>query len=231
MCKFRLFRCCLVALLLMLGPPAFAQTPGGQTPAGDGQCDLLKAEGVTEGLYGLCVALCESQDYSGDVPMKESHNSILANYTELKKDNDPEMPCAASSTSDPAPVPPPVVHSCPCWSAAEADAVDGVLSDGSTAVGWPAPTTNATACSASLDNPYIQETDNASSPNEVSYIQVVDITSTFSSFHQCKYRKMVPGQPIGNVLLSVEFGTLTVEQLAACKADVLARQQALNVCQ
>jgi len=227
MCKSRLFRCCLVALLLMFGLPASAKTPGGQTPARDDSCDFLKAEGVTKGLYGLCVALCQAQGYSAAVPMKESQKRILANYNKLKTDNDPDLPCAAGSSPDP--VPPPVVQSCPCWTAAEAGAVDGVLSDGSTAMGWSAQTTNALACSARPDNPYIQEANTAIT--EVSYIQAVDITSTFSSLHQCKYRKMVPGQPIVDIFLSVEFGTLTVEQHAACKADIAERQRALNVCQ
>jgi hypothetical protein len=90
---------------------------------------------------------------------------------------------------------------------------------------------NSLACSVRPENPYIQETDDAFSPNEVAYIQVVDMASTFSSLHQCKYRKIVPGQPVVDILLSIEWGTLTAEDHAACKADILARQRALNLCQ
>lgn len=230
--NFRLFRCCAVALSLMLGPPAFAQTPDGQTPSKEDVCDVLK-DSPAKGLYGLCVAFCEAQDFSEDPAAKKSRQKILDNYNNLRQaSNEREMPCAASSTSStpgPVPVPPPVVQSCPCWTAAEAAAVDGVLSDGSTAVGWPAPTSSSWACSVKPDNPYIQEANAAAT--EVSYIQVVDFTTTFSSLHQCKYRKMASGQPITDVLLSVEFGTLTPEQLAVCKDDLLARQQALTLCQ
>jgi len=77
--------------------------------------------------------------------------------------------------------------------------------------------------------PYIQEANN--NATEVSYIQVVDIASTYSSLHQCKYRKTLPNQLVADVLLSIEWGTLTAEEHAACKADLLARQAAMNLCQ
>jgi hypothetical protein len=242
MCRSRLLRCCLVALLtLMYGLPAWARTPDGQTPAEENWCNPLKDRGVTRGLYGLCVAYCEAHDSADELattqtrggPAARGYSSrserILANYNKMMKAGDPELPCLVASA--PAPVPPPVAQPCPCWTAGEAGAIDGVLSDGSPAVGWPAPTSNSLACSVRPENPYIQETDDAFSPNEVAYIQVVDMASTFSSLHQCKYRKIVPGQPVVDILLSIEWGTLTAEDHAACKADILARQRALNLCQ
>ena len=234
MCKSRLFRCCLVALLIY-APPALAKTPDGETPATEAVCDELKAPGVTPGLYGLCVAYCEAHDVDV-LPAGSRGNSadrILANYTKKKKGSDPDMPCleipAPASEPEPVPPPPPVVQVCPCWTPSEASAVDGVLTDGTPGMGWPAPTTSASACSARPDNPYLQEANSA--VTEVSYIQVVDITTTFSSLHQCKYRRIAPGQPIVDVLLSMEFRTLTAEQLAACKDDLLARQRVLRACQ
>jgi len=223
MCKSRLFLCCILTLSTF-GLPAFAQTLDGQTPAKEGVCDVLK-DLPTKGLYGLCVAFCEAQDFSDEPATKKSRQKILDNYNNLRlANNEREMPCLSAVIQTP-PQP-----SCPCWSAAEAGAIDGVLSDGSTiAAGWPAPTSSSSACSAQPEMPYIQEANN--NATEVSYIQVVDIASTFSSLHQCKYRKIVPGQPIADVLLSIEWGTLTAEEHAACKADLLARQAALNVCQ
>ena len=53
----------MVAFCCVLISAASAQTPDGQTPAGESVCDALQAEGVTRGLYGLCVAFCEAQDW------------------------------------------------------------------------------------------------------------------------------------------------------------------------
>jgi hypothetical protein len=84
--------------------PAAAQTPDGETPANEGVCNGLKAPGVTNGLYGLCVAYCEAQDL--DTFDKEPPSTkILDNYNKRKTATDPAMPCLK--------VP------CPCWSDAE----------------------------------------------------------------------------------------------------------------
>lgn len=222
MCKSRLFRCCLVALSLF-GLPALAQTPDGQTPSSETWCDGLKGDGANKALYGLCVAYCEAQDYSAGAT-KKSYEKILENYKKIQaKVNGPDMPCpSAGARSAPEP-------SCPCWTAAEASAVDGLLSDSSIAQGWPAPTSSPWACSANPENSWIQEAN--STITEVSYIQTVDSNSTWGTIRRCVYRKMVPGENPASVALSVEFGTLTPEEHAACKADLLARQRALNVCQ
>jgi len=231
MCKSKLFRCGFVALLLMFGLPAAAKTPEGQTPAQANLCDKLKEEGAPKGLYGLCVALCEAQGFSGE-PTKQSHEKLRANYNKLSKgDPEWELPCGADAKTGSDPVPPPVVQVCPCWTPAEADAVDGVLSNGTTAAGWAPQTTSGLACSARADSPYIQEADDPYAPTEVSYIQAVNVISLYWSLRQCKYKTRVPNQPPVDVFLSVEFGTLTEEQHAACVADIVARQRALDICQ
>lgn len=220
MCKSRLFLCCILALSTF-GVPGFAKGAGGQTPATEQVCDPLKAEGVTKGLYGLCVAFCEAQHYAAELATKQSQQKILVNYDKKKQENDPDMPCLPGA----APVPQP---SCPCWSAAEAGAIDGVLSDGlTTAAGWPAPTSHPAACGVDSEMPYIQETDSVSSPKEYAYIQVADT----ASIHRCIYKKVVPGQSAAYTLLSIEWGTLTAEEHAACRANLLARQAAMNLCQ
>ena len=229
MCKSRLFRCGLVALLLMFGLPAAAKTPEGQTPAQSDLCDKLKEEGAPKGLYGLCVALCEAQGYSGEVT-KKSHEKLLANFNKLGN-GEFQLPCANSAKSQPDPVPPPVVQVCPCWTPAQADAVDGKLSNGATAAGWAPQTSSTLACSARADRPYIQEADDPYVPTEVSYIQAVNVISTWGSLRQCRYKTMGSNQPPVEVFLSVEFGSLTEEQHAACVADVAARQRALDICQ
>ena len=181
-------------------------------------------------LFRSCVALCEAQGYSGEAT-KQSHEKLAENFNKLNKDGEYKLPCMPDAKSQPDPVPPPVVQVCPCWTPAEADAVDGVLSNGATAAGWAAQTSSAWACSARADNPYIQETDDPYATTEVSYIQAPNVNSLYWPMHQCKYKKMVPGQPIVEVFLSVEYGTLTTEQHAACKADIATRQRALNICQ
>ena len=52
----------LTLVFLGAGNVASAQTPDGETPAEEQVCDPLRADGVTKGLYGLCVAFCEAHD-------------------------------------------------------------------------------------------------------------------------------------------------------------------------
>jgi hypothetical protein len=94
---------------------ALATTPDGETPANEGVCDTLKADGVTKGLYGLCVAYCEAQDLN-DMNKEPPSTRILANYNKKKTETDPDMPCLE---------PPP---NCPCWTPAELDSIfmDGI---------------------------------------------------------------------------------------------------------
>jgi hypothetical protein len=102
-----------------------AQTPDGETPANEGVCDELRADYITKGLYGLCVAFCEAQDCeatldeaTGEVTFSPgclpSNSKLLENYYRRKTPADPPMPCRPAS-------------GCPCWTEEELDAVaDGV---------------------------------------------------------------------------------------------------------
>ena len=107
-----------VAVACLMAPVAFAQTPDGQTPAEETVCNPLKADGITKGLYGLCVAFCEAHDHADadasitedDLALLEAEapsGRILANYDKKKTETDPAMPCIL------------VEEPCPCWSAAE----------------------------------------------------------------------------------------------------------------
>ena len=120
----------LIAVLAILsGPGAFSQgTPDGETPANEGVCDDVMADGVTKGLYGLCVAFCEAQDCeatldeaTGEVTFDEScrpsNPKILENYNKRKLDSDPPMPCVNLLPAE-----------CPCWTPDElALLADGIL--------------------------------------------------------------------------------------------------------
>ena len=218
MCKSRFFLCCMVALL-GFGPSAFGQPPDKQTPAAESACNLLKADEFTKGLYGLCVAFCKAKGHVGE--SSKSLDRILANYERRRTGTDPDMPCLGPVASQP---PVAVVQACPCWTDAEASAIDGVLSDGSTATGWPAPTSSSTVCNTAPTNLYLSEY--LFWATEHTYIHTVEQ----STIHRCEYQQQTPEGGVWR-LFQVEEGTLTMEQFAACEADLLARQAALGVCQ
>jgi hypothetical protein len=121
--------CLCLAVGVMVSAPLFAQTPDGETPAEEAICDPLKADGVTKGLYGLCVAFCEAQDHAAlSDPITEEElealadaapsGRILQNYNKKKQKGDPEMPCIN------------IVDVCPCWSSDELASIDGYLPNG-----------------------------------------------------------------------------------------------------
>jgi hypothetical protein len=93
----------LFVLTTFVGP-AIAQTPDGATPLDEGICDDLI--GATAGLYGLCLAYCESMDCEliDDAVQCDgvADPVLLDNYNRRKQAGDLEMPCF---------VPGP----CPCW--------------------------------------------------------------------------------------------------------------------
>lgn len=106
-----------------------ADTPDGLTPAQETVCDPLKADGITKGLYGLCVAFCEAHDYADpSIPLTEADldvitksapsGRILSNYNKKMTATDPPMPCIV--------VEPP----CPCWTSEELSSIDGYLPNG-----------------------------------------------------------------------------------------------------
>ena len=88
----------LTGLAAMSGN-AIASTPDGETPANEGVCDVL--QGGSPGLYGLCVAYCEAQDFDEIGDKETPNNKILANYRKKMRTGDLDMPCIR-----------PV---CPCW--------------------------------------------------------------------------------------------------------------------
>ncbi len=93
----------ILFVLLFLTIAAFSSpvTAGSSNAKGsteEGVCDVLKEDGVTKGLYGLCVAYCEAE---------ASSERVLENYNRKATENDPAMPCLETAVS------------CPCWSMQE----------------------------------------------------------------------------------------------------------------
>ena len=88
-----------------------ARTADGETPTAESICDQLRAEGVTKGLYGLCIAFCEAQDL--DFHPKSDHSGLefpgaklLEAYERKRGPDDPRMPCLV------------VASFCPCFNSA-----------------------------------------------------------------------------------------------------------------
>lgn len=123
--RLLLFTLVVSGLALVVGSIAsYGQgTPDEETPANEGVCDGLKADGITKGLYGLCVAFCEAQDCeatvdtaTGEVTLdgdcRPSNPKLLEAYNKRKTDSDPLMPCVNVAQDE-----------CPCWTELELDAL------------------------------------------------------------------------------------------------------------
>lgn len=82
----------LFATITTMNGSAIASTPDGVTPANEGVCDAL--QGLTAGLYGLCVAYCEAQDLDS-IDKRPPSLRILANYQGKMQAGDPDMPCSS----------------------------------------------------------------------------------------------------------------------------------------
>ncbi len=192
-----------IVITLTLAPPALAKTPDGDTPAEESVCDVLTADGVTKGLYGLCVAFCEAQDYDYLDPASRTAPSgaILRNYDKKRKDTDPPMPCTLPQ------------ETCPCWTDEELADIDGYSTTGQALF---------LECAAA----------DASDPDSVSYFYenrttLVDGDPTtagnFVEAHTgddaaCRYKHRSREK---NRWLTVTEGSLTPSEAQACHAQLL----------
>lgn len=129
----RMMGCVVFGCVTAVAGSAFAQDA--TTPATDEQCDVFRADGVTKGLYGLCIAICEAppaandgcepaEDANGElIPQslegcRPATSNLISRFQAKAAETDPALPCVA--------VPPDAT--CPCWEQAEVDAA--------AAVGW-----------------------------------------------------------------------------------------------
>ena len=212
------FLATLAVGLLAVAPPVLAETPDGGTPAEETVCDRLRADDITKGLYGLCVAFCEAQDIaSEDVPISDATLSalqeaapsgrILANYNKRKQATDPDMPCIL------------VEEPCPCWTAEELASIDGYSPMG---VSIPLSCgTNTDTATQTIDGRQVVEND----PTQVATATDRHRTG-YPTIELCEYRNEVTN--IRRVL-SVDAGTLTHEEAAACLEQVRVRCDDLSL--
>jgi hypothetical protein len=191
--------------MLAITPATHANTPDGQTPAEESICDPLKADGITKGLYGLCVAFCEAQDFAeASIPTTEAElqsleasapsGRILANYYKRKQESDPPMPCIV--------VEPP----CTCFTTEQLSAIDGtlILEDGSSVdIGISCPTNNPASVIAA-------EPPDLNSPN----LRFINVNSGGT----CQHIDRQSSPQVTTVLsTNTTPPTITVEELDACR--------------
>lgn len=206
---------------LALVPPAMASTPDGETPAEETVCDVLKDDGVTKGLYGLCVAFCEAQDHAAlSDPITEDDlealldatpsGRILNNYNK-KKDKannplDPDMPCIK------------VEEPCPCWDSAEFDTVVNSSNNVDICRRFNGPV---------HDGSYIQHYDSSDFNNSFRRVLAIDHRHNqpsppyvIGSRSSCSYQDFTQSPRLQRSL------STTPDEFAACDAQI--RQAALD---
>lgn len=159
----------------------------------EGVCDELKADGVTKGLYGLCLAVCGDPDCdpefnpsTGEATFgpecRPSNSTLLDRYVARMTASDPYPPCVNVS-----------VGGCLCWSEEEIDAL--------------APAVNGCFDSSPLSvamNGY----DNGA--REIAFVQTDPSTGQGYCFYSAQ-----------NPPVSRFFGPMTPEESAACHQSLL----------
>jgi hypothetical protein len=198
---------CLLIALLIYALPVAAETPDGQTPAEETVCDPLREDGITKGLYGLCVAFCEAQDLADiTVPLTpealEALNidapsgRILENYNKKKQESDPGMPCIL------------VQEPCPCFTKQELQSIDGYDADGMYMETFDYWTWSIGSYLISMMGER-----NSGATNDV--IQAEVLTSAHSRSY-CIYKNNQTTPPISRVLSTGDNGTLTQLEWDTC---------------
>lgn len=204
----------LILFLTTFDSVALASTPDGSTPAEETVCDPLKADGITKGLYGLCVAFCEAQDFADvsdattdaeliDLMKGAPSGKILAAYNRKKSTTDPGMPCIVETSS------------CPCFTDTELADMDGIH-DGQTLADF-----NCRRNTDGLISAY--EAD----PAPHISITVAPVSYAGPTNAGCIYQNRQVNQPDGiDRVLSIGSGTITSEEVDLC-ASKLSTQCAL----
>lgn len=211
----------IISSLSVFSLPVVAATPDGQAPAEETVCDPLKADGVTKGLYGLCVAFCEAQDVTSiAAPLTEDElNAIMAdapsgiileNYNKKKTESDPGMPCIMAEAP------------CPCWSNEELIEIDGQQPSG-LPYGFFSCDQSSSETSELIA---MREFDNGGTKLQ----QAVATMSNQQgdSVYKCGYMNQQYIPPVRRILATDE-GTLTQTQYDTCRQELLSQCQYYNL--
>jgi hypothetical protein len=208
--------------LLFLSLSMVGLTATAATPAVETVCDPLNEDGVTPGLYGLCLAFCEAQDLaSEDYPISDEElailmgnapsGSILNTYNTIKKEADPDMPCIV------------VDSTCPCWTEGELAAIDGMIPDANGFLDCEQQTNPDTGIvdAASTAEVEILNTDPPRQRLSILATATNTINPEEGNIQRCIYRNNQVS-PTESRFLDVGQGTLTPGQAAACVEEVFA---------
>ncbi|MBT8142905.1 MAG: hypothetical protein HKN88_10425 [Gammaproteobacteria bacterium] len=211
--------CLLLTTLLTFTSHIYAESsPDEVSSANDGVCDVLKVDGVTKGLYGLCIAFCEAQEHTSilvpiteqdyaDLKAAKPSGKILANYNRKKAESDPNMPCIK------------IDEPCICWSQEQINTIDGVMFNGSLATG-------AEPCDdgSSEDNAYITESIESTTIWSIAQIYLNEST-TYCRFHEAGNRSQDITVSYQSILKT------TPAQHATCRTSIRNHQAASGLCQ
>ena len=179
--------------LSMLGLTAVASPPN------EGVCDELV--GTTPGLYGLCVAFCETQDCEAtydpatdtvafDESCRPSSPKLLDNFNKRAGVGGPHMPCVNIMENE-----------CPCWTEAELDEM---------------PMNNDTVCNPPPESPFAQISTFTGPGGSIAHAARTDFE--VDSF-TCNYTgvDLINNQPLVTRMQSIDS-----DQNATCFASIVA---------
>jgi hypothetical protein len=207
----------IILLLSFFSLPVLSATYDGQPPSEESVCDPLKADGVTKGLYGLCVAFCEAQDIASiSAPLTEDElGAIMANapsgiilesYNKKKTDSDPGMPCIMAQAP------------CPCWSNEELVEINGQQPSG-----IPYGVFNCQhALSGTVDTISIYE--HETSGANLQLAAAGRYNQQYDTVYRCGYINQQSTTQVSRRLATDE-GTLTQTQYDTCRQELLSQCQ------
>ena len=231
-----------ILLIALAGLLAFSPANAGKEMARNADmaataaaCDVLA--GTTRGLYGLCMAYCAPRDLSqvdlnDTASMRAAGPNIktLRQYNERRRPADPEMPCFKNTDDgddgdddgddgddngdgdDGGTTLPP--SNCPCWTAEELAAIDGLLIEA------PDFGPNATECTRTAISEQTVEGYRffaGISPEGLAFATVDDD----GAYYACRYRRQPNTDPDEN--LEVRDMLMPIERVDAdaCQAEIV----------
>lgn len=175
--KFSLF-IFSICLITLFSTTVYANKPAdSEDPSEQDICAPLKEDGVTKGLYGLCIAYQAS-----------GNQSVLDNYNKKKGPSDPQMP----GTGDE----PTILLSCACWNTLTIDEIGADQENVPPSACFLGPSFDLISYE-NLDNP------------EATVSEILAATYGYCSYYN------------SSTQVSVENGSLTPEQEAECRLEIL----------
>jgi len=208
------------AISMVATSATLAGTPDGITPNDEMVCDVLKADGTTKGLYGLCIAYCEAIDSPEDLATPEKiaalprpSYKLLANYNKKRAsagDVDPQMPCATYYEES----------ACPAWTFDQINSVGTYVasaSEGNYQIRVDDAEYESSGDRELLDMEYMS--DPANNTLVTNFVQITDRPSRgenkIGMFYNVESRNGIFTRNVYNAVHN-----MTAEEYDACEADI-----------